>query len=168
MKHLWKLQGVYKTHVVAVGMFCTPVARRLLSRLYADPRSYAWGGVAAVGSFAVLVPDQSLGVLVYDLAEPLSELNPRSVAVPSQTRSVANPVHRGELGVGATSTGSWSYKGAAVFGRDVYAAPYDGSFVLRFHQPNETIEMIQVPLQIAQATGREYIQPPQPTPFGRD
>ena len=73
-----------------------------------------------------------------------SERNPRSVPVPNQTRSVANAVHRGELGVGATSTGTWSYKGAAVFARDVYAAPYDGSFVLRFHQPNQTIEMIQV------------------------
>ena len=35
MQHLWTLQEVYKTHFVAVGMFCTPVARRLFSRLCA-------------------------------------------------------------------------------------------------------------------------------------
>ena len=35
MKHLCTLQGVYKTHFVAVGICCTPVARRLFSRLCA-------------------------------------------------------------------------------------------------------------------------------------
>ena len=37
--------------------------------------------VAAVGSFAILVPDQSRGVLVYDLAEALSERNPATHAI---------------------------------------------------------------------------------------
>ena len=45
MKHLWTLQGVYKTHFGALGMFCKLVARRLFSRLYATRKAVEPAGL---------------------------------------------------------------------------------------------------------------------------